>query len=153
MLKSISFLILLIAGVSCSSASKVSYEAEADREGIRAVFQARMKELRNCFYETLESNPAAEGKLILAFDLSPDGKAQNTRIENVKGRRGIEAIGPCLTARVTSWQFPKPAANEFTAVSYPLYFSENGRTNFDEPPKIPAPSATPNLGAEDSDQK
>ena len=127
------FTLALLVSAGCTSGAKSTYEPEADREGIRGVFQARMKELRNCYYETLDANPAAEGKVMINFDLGPDGKAQNTKVETVKGRRGIEAIGPCLTMRINSWQFPKPSADEPTSVSYPLFFSENGRTNFDEP--------------------
>jgi hypothetical protein len=136
-------ILFFLAG--CNSTSKASYEPMGDREGIRAVFQMRMKELRNCYYETLDANPAAEGKVVLAFDLGDDGKARNTKIESFKGRRGIEKIEPCLVMRVNSWQFPKPAPNEQTVVAYPLYFSENGRTNFDDVPS--SPSSGPPAGS------
>ncbi len=133
-------LFLLLAG--CTSSTKATYEPEADREGIRGVVQARMKELRQCYYMILDANPAAEGKVVLAWDLGPDGKAVHTRMDSFKGRRGIENIAPCLIARVNSWQFPRPSSGEATSVSYPLYFSENGKTNFDDP----TPETKPDLG-------
>jgi hypothetical protein len=147
MRKPAAFALIFLAG--CSSASKATYQPEADREGIRSVFQARMKELRTCYYETLDANPAAEGKVVLSFDLSAEGKAQNTKLESFKGRRGIEKIEPCLVMRVNSWQFPRPAPNEQTTVSYPLFFSENGRTNFDEPASKPVPKVDLNDFSED----
>ena len=81
-----------IALAGCSS--KSVYEPQADREGVRAVVQAHMKELRQCYYRTLDDHPASEGKVILVWDLSMDGRAVGGHLENVVGKRGIAPSNP-----------------------------------------------------------
>ena len=136
MLKALAFAFLALAGCS----SKSVYEPQADREGVRKVAQAHMKELRQCYYQTLDEHPASEGKIILVWDLSMDGHAVGGHIENVVGRRGIASIEPCLVMRLSSWQFPRPASGEVTTIRYPLYFSENGKTDFSDAPAAAAPA-------------
>lgn len=138
---------LAIAFLGCSSAPKVTYQPEADREGVRQTVGQHMKELRECYYQTLDTHPAAEGKVTLAWELTADGQAKGTRLESFQGRRGIEAIEPCLVMRVNSWRFPVPNPNETMQIQYPLYFSENGKMNFDDLPVQTPKGLAPNLPA------
>lgn len=145
MRKAVVLIAMVCAG--CSSAPRAAYQPEADREGVRQTVAAHMKELRDCYYQTLDTNPAAEGKVILHWQINDSGKASGTRLASFQGRRGIEKIEPCLVMRVNSWQFPRPNPNETVEIQYPLFFSENGKANFADLPVQTPNGPSPNLPA------
>lgn len=126
-LKSISKALLVLAAISVAGcASKSVYEAQADREGIRNTVKAHFAELRKCYYEALDQEPLLEGKLVLSWEVSSDGRADQVEVKEASPK--IQPVAPCVVERLKAWQFPKPTSSEVVTVErYPFFFSENGK--------------------------
>lgn len=110
---------------ACASRS-VTYEPQADREGIRQVIRRGLPSVSKCYERAIDERPGAEGKVVMNWDIGPDGRATNVTVKEAGPK--IEMIGPCLANLIGSWKFPKPNKEELHVnVSYPFIFSENGR--------------------------
>lgn len=113
-----------LAAFASGCASKTVYESQADREGIRNVVKAHLREVGKCYENELEKVGLLEGKLVLSWEINGDGRAENVTVK--QGGPKIDPVAPCVIDRLKTWQFPKPSNDEIVTVDYPFYFSENG---------------------------
>jgi hypothetical protein len=115
------FVLLSLSGC----ASKSVYEPVADREGIKLVVHEHFGELEHCYLRAIDSRPGAEGKVVMSWEIQPDGRVANAHVQEASTK--IETIGPCLVKKIGKWNFPKLSPEEVSvAVTYPFFFSENG---------------------------
>jgi hypothetical protein len=110
--------------VGCSTLKNV-YQPEADRQGIREIVRTHLPELQPCYERAIEERPGAEGKIVFEWNLGPDGKISNLVVKEADPK--IVGVIDCVSAKLRSWPFPKPENDEFVSVTYPFYFSENGK--------------------------
>lgn len=89
---------------------------------INAVVQRHRSEIRGCYDTALQRNPGLKGKVVLAFNIDPNGVVQFAKTkESTIGDAGLER---CIESRIKTWQFPKPEAPVVTEVSaYPFYLN------------------------------
>jgi pSer/pThr/pTyr-binding forkhead associated (FHA) protein len=92
------------------------------KDVINEVVQRHRSEIRACYDAALQRNPGLRGKIVVAFNIAPNGIVQTASVkENTLGDSGL---GTCIIARVKSWVFPKPEAPVVTEVSaYPFYMN------------------------------
>jgi hypothetical protein len=131
---------IFIFGCFCvsSCATKSVYEPVADREGIKLVVREHFGELEHCYLHAIDARPGAEGKVVMSWDVQPDGRVANARVQ--ESSKKMDVIGPCLISRIEKWNFPKLSEEEISVgVTYPFYFSENG--NFDTSKARPDPAS------------
>jgi hypothetical protein len=106
---------------ACATGAK----AEENRQTIRQVVKSNIKDIERCYLETIDRRPGAEGKLVAAWIIMPDGSVADARIKSKDPR--LEGIDECILQEVGSWKFAKnPNAEELDVEGYPFYFSENG---------------------------
>lgn len=116
--------LVLIAFIS-ACAHKSVYEPRADREGIKGVVRQRFHEVEACYLDAIEKRPGAEGKVVMSWEIQPDGRVASVRMSEAGAK--IDVIGPCLTDKIRNWRFPKLTSGEVAVeVNYPFFFSENG---------------------------
>jgi hypothetical protein len=118
------FGVLFGLSTGCSTLKNV-YQPEADRQGIREIVRIHLPELQPCYERAIEERPGAEGKIIFEWNLGPDGKISNLVVKEADPK--IVGVIDCVSAMLRSWPFPKPENDEFVSVTYPFYFSENGK--------------------------
>ena len=92
------------------------------KDVINAVVQRHRAEVRACYDAALQRNPNIRGKVVVAFDIQPNGIVSKAVVK--ESSVGDSALSRCITSRVKSWVFPKPEAPVVTEVSaYPFYLS------------------------------
>ncbi len=92
------------------------------KDVINEVVQRHRSEIRACYDAALQRNPGLRGKVVVAFNIAPNGIVQSANVK--ESTIGDSALGSCIIARVKSWIFPKPEAPVVTEVSaYPFYMN------------------------------
>ncbi len=92
------------------------------KDVINEVVQRHRSEIRACYDAALQRNPGLRGKVVVAFNIAPNGIVQSASVK--ESTLGDSALGNCIVARVKSWTFPKPEAPVVTEVSaYPFYLN------------------------------
>jgi hypothetical protein len=92
------------------------------KDVINEVVQRHRSEIRACYDAALQRNPGLRGKIVVAFNIAPNGIVQTASVK--ENTLGDSAMGTCIIARVKSWVFPKPEAPVVTEVSaYPFYMN------------------------------
>jgi len=98
----------------------------ADREGIKQVVHQHFHEIERCYVDIIEARPGAEGKVVMSWEIQPDGQVANVALSEANHK--IEGIGPCLVKAISAWRFPRLNSDEAAVtVNYPFFFSENGQ--------------------------
>lgn len=87
---------------------------------VGAVIHAHRAEAKFCHDSALIGRPGLEGKVQIAFTISPGGRVKTTHIEeSTMNESSMEA---CVTDALKKWQFPKPKGGVEVSVTYPFYF-------------------------------
>jgi hypothetical protein len=96
-----------------------------DRDSIRKVVFSHVREVQKCYMDTIMRRPGAEGKVVAGWTILADGKAADAKI--LSEDKKLQGIDDCLTLEIGKWVFTKPASPRGVDVTYPFFFSENGR--------------------------
>src|SRR5438045_409816 len=83
---------------------------------IGAYIRAHMTGIDECYGHRLNVNGHLRGKLILRFDIAPEGEVDNVTVEGMSDRPLLD----CVLEQAHGWRFEKPAAT--LRVAYPLSF-------------------------------
>jgi len=95
------------------------------RELIREVIRRRIAQVRFCYEQALQSNPALAGRVRVEFLIAPDGRVRSARV--AEGTTlDDSSLTDCLVARVGSWEFPQPKGGGSVKVTYPFVFKPVG---------------------------
>jgi hypothetical protein len=113
---------LILTMVGC--ASKPSAPS-VDRDTIRKVVYSNFRDIQKCYMDTIERRPGAEGKLVAGWAILPDGKTGEAKI--LSADRKLDGIDECILTEIGTWVFARPAGGQAIDVTYPFYFSENGK--------------------------
>jgi TonB family protein len=102
-----------------------SVEEGLTKEEVDSVVQTHMREVRECHQSAPMAGLLSEGKLEIAFLITPSGRVQDPRVaeSSVQNPR----LENCVIQKMKSWQFPKPLGNVSVKVSYPFFFRVLGR--------------------------
>ncbi len=93
-----------------------------DKEGIGAAIHEKMPEIRECADAWLRQNPKLEGRMLVAFDITPDdaGTGEVTRIELVDGGVGQPFMEGCILNAFQDIRFVEPPGGGKVRVRYPI---------------------------------
>jgi pSer/pThr/pTyr-binding forkhead associated (FHA) protein/outer membrane biosynthesis protein TonB len=92
------------------------------KDVIHGVVSRHRSEIRACYDAALQRSPGLKGKVVVFFNISPEGVVQSAGVkESTLNDSGLHG---CIVARVKSWQFPRPEAPVMTEVSaYPFFMN------------------------------
>ncbi|MFO7565546.1 MAG: AgmX/PglI C-terminal domain-containing protein [Enhygromyxa sp.] len=91
------------------------------RDEIRMVVRAKLPQIRSCFEAGLASDPQLRGRVLLRFEIGPEGKAAKVEVE--EDQLGQDSVTACLLEQLRSWQFPRPRDGRSIVILYPFSFS------------------------------
>jgi hypothetical protein len=92
------------------------------KDVINAVVQRHRSEIRACYDAALQRNPNLRGKVVIAFNIQPNGVVSYAAVK--ESSLGDSGLDNCIVSRVKSWGFPKPEAPVVTEVTaFPFYLS------------------------------
>jgi TonB family protein len=86
-----------------------------------ARFIQRMKaSIQRCYEKELKRDPSLKGRVLVRFNLKPDGRAGNVEVEESTLRS--DGVSSCIITTIRGWKFPFQPSDE-VPVSYPFIFS------------------------------
>lgn len=94
-----------------------------DREAVRRVIRAGLREIRGCYERELNKKSKAErleGKVIIEWTIADQGRALNAKVKS--STLGNRAVENCVRDRLATWKFPDPPPGTVAEVNYPFYF-------------------------------
>ncbi|GMU08783.1 AgmX/PglI C-terminal domain-containing protein [Corallococcus caeni] len=86
-----------------------------------ARFIQRMKaSIQRCYEKELKRDPTLKGRVMVRFNLKPDGRAGNVEVDESTLRS--EGVSSCIITTIRGWKFPFQPSDD-VPVSYPFIFS------------------------------
>lgn len=91
-----------------------------DKEAIRRVVQANLRQIKACYEKGLNREPGLYGKIVIQWTIGPGGHVLEAGIKSTT--MNSSEVENCSVARLRTWKFPEPPAGEVAVVSYPFVF-------------------------------
>lgn len=103
------------------SDDEADFIGSIDREAIRRVVLAHIREVRACYESQLNRQPDLEGKIVLQWAIGERGIVSRARVK--RSAMQSPPVERCLIARLRTWRFPEPPEGMLAEVSYPFLFA------------------------------
>jgi TonB family protein len=91
-----------------------------DKEAIRRVVHANLKQIKACYDKGLNKDPGLYGKITIQWTIGPGGRVLEAGVKS--STMNNSEVENCAVSRLRTWKFPEPPANEVAVVSYPFVF-------------------------------
>lgn len=99
-------------------------EGQLDREIIERVIRQHRREIRSCYEQELQRNPALEGRIVVSFVIDPTGQVARANVGTTTMNN--KTVEECISLRVRRWRFPEPKGGGLVRVNYPFTFVAGG---------------------------
>lgn len=90
-----------------------------ERDVVRRVIYLHIKQIRNCYQQALFKNPKLAGRLVVRFDVAPQGKVESLLV--TESNLTVE-MQSCIAETIRTWEFPDSESEESVSVVYPFTF-------------------------------
>lgn len=100
-----------------------NFAGTIDREAVRRVIRANLKEIRGCYERELNKmgkNQKLEGKVVIKWTIVEHGRAVRASVDS--STLDNRAVENCVRDRLSTWRFPDPPPGTEAEVHYPFYF-------------------------------
>ncbi|MDP2271487.1 MAG: TonB family protein [Archangium sp.] len=95
-----------------------------DKDVIMKVIKRHQNEIKFCYEQELQKNPALGGKVAVAWTIDPAGGVSEANVsESSIGNANVES---CIVQRIRRWKFPEPAGGGVVNVTFPWIFKAAG---------------------------
>lgn len=95
-----------------------------DKDVIMKVIKRHQNEIKFCYEQELQKNPALAGKVAVAWTIDPSGGVSEATIsESSISNANVES---CVTQRIRRWKFPEPQGGGVVNVTFPWIFKAAG---------------------------
>lgn len=95
-----------------------------DKEIIRRVIKEHIAQIRYCYEKELVRSPGLFGKVATSFTIGGDGHVQSASVTESTLKN--DEVERCITAKIRTWEFPKPKGGGVVIVKYPFIFKTTG---------------------------
>jgi hypothetical protein len=120
---------LALTGSTGVSAIPLGAEATVakglDRDQIAAVINRNQGQIRFCYEQGLQSDPALNGRVAVDFTIGGNGLVKEAAIESSTLK--AKTVEECILMRLKSWKFPLPDGGVDVKVSYPFTLRRSGQ--------------------------
>ncbi len=95
-----------------------------DKDVIMKVIKRHQNEIKFCYEQELQKNPALGGKVAVAWTIDPAGAVSEANVsESSIGNANVES---CIVQRIRRWKFPEPSGGGVVNVTFPWIFKAAG---------------------------
>ncbi len=95
-----------------------------DKDVIMKVIKRHQNEIKFCYEQELQKNPALAGKVAVAWTIDATGGVSEANIsESSIGNANVES---CIEQRIRRWKFPEPQGGGVVNVTFPWIFKAAG---------------------------
>jgi hypothetical protein len=109
-------------GVEVSAPGAGEFVGTIDREAVRRVIRSKLDLVRNCYERELRGKPNLGGKVLIAWRIVADGKADTVKIKSSDLNDSL--VENCIVQEFYSWRFPEPPGGAVADVVFPLVFQK-----------------------------
>lgn len=97
-----------------------------DKDLIAAVINRNLGQVRFCYEQGLQGDPALAGRVAVGFTIGGNGTVKIADVENTS--LNSKLVEDCILLRLKTWKFPLPEGGVDVKVSYPFVLrrSSNG---------------------------
>jgi hypothetical protein len=100
-------------------------EGGLDRDLIAEVVARNMGQIRFCYEQGLQGEPALNGRVAVNWSIDGNGQVKTAGIENTTVNSKL--VEDCILSRVRSWKFPLPKGGATVKVTYPFVLRRVGQ--------------------------
>ncbi len=106
---------------------KVTVVGGLERDEIMKVIRRHESEIKFCYEQELQKQPALSGKVSVAWTIDAAGAVPEANVS--ESSIGSAAVEKCMTDRIRRWKFPEPRGGGTVDVTFPWNFKPAGDTN------------------------
>lgn len=99
-------------------------EGGLDRDLIAEVVNRNMGQIRFCYEQGLQGDPALAGRVAIGWVIGGNGQVRTASIEN--STLNSKLVEDCILLRLRTWKFPLPNGGSDVKVSYPFVLQRTG---------------------------
>lgn len=97
-----------------------SVEEEQYTQEVERYIQSKLKQVRLCYQQAVQSNPNLAGQVVYQWVITPTGKAVSVKVTSTT--LNSKAVEQCIKSRISKWRFPSPRGGGTFTVKYPFIF-------------------------------
>ena len=98
-----------------------SFDEYPTKLDIGAVVRSNIGDVRDCYDDALEHDPAAAGRVDIRFTVEPSGNVSLAEV--IESDLDDPFLGSCIAGKSMTWRFPASERKAPVAVSYPFVLS------------------------------
>jgi hypothetical protein len=99
------------------------------KEDIIQIIDKNMEDAEFCIAEAERKDPKAKGKIVINFEVEPDGKISDASVLNEKSSYKNNTASECLIGKIKSWRFPVLHNDDSLEIKFPFAFGEGSALN------------------------
>ena len=100
-------------------------EGGLDRDLIADVINRNMGQVRFCYEQGLQGDPALAGRVAIGFTIGGNGIVRTAGVESTT--LNSKLVEECIVMRLRSWKFPLPSGGVDVKVSFPFVLRRAGQ--------------------------
>lgn len=100
-------------------------EGGLDRDLIADVINRNMGQVRFCYEQGLQGDPALGGRVAIGFTIGSSGQVKTAGVESTTVNSKL--VEDCIVMRLRSWKFPLPEGGVDVKVSFPFVLRRSGQ--------------------------
>lgn len=100
-------------------------EGGLDRDLIADVVNRNMGQVRFCYEQGLQGDPALAGRVAIAWTIGASGQVKMANVESTT--LNSKLVEECIVMRLRSWKFPLPSGGVDVKVSFPFVLRRAGQ--------------------------
>ncbi len=116
---------LIIATAFLLSAKTFGFEADQQKELIKAAISAHSDQIRMCYRDNEKKLKGVKGKMVIDFEINDQGALTKSGINEKKSILKNEILMDCISEKAKAWVFPAAPKGQVLSISYPFVFKKN----------------------------
>lgn len=100
-------------------------EGGLDRDLIADVVNRNMGQIRFCYEQGLQGDPALAGRVAIGWTIGSNGQVKTAQVENTS--LNSKLVEDCILLRLRTWKFPLPQGGSDVKVSFPFVLRRTGQ--------------------------
>jgi len=99
------------------------------KEEIIEIITKNGEDADHCIAEAERKDPNAKGKIVISFEVEPDGQISEAHVVSDKSSYKSDSAAQCLIAKIKQWRFPVLHNDDSLEIKFPFTFGEVEETS------------------------
>lgn len=110
--------------------------APLSREEIIEIIEGNSEDIDSCILSAERNDPGAKGKILINFEVEPDGKISDASHLSEKSTYKNETVAQCLISKIKSWRFPVLHNEDALEIKFPFTLGSESSTEESKSPTL-----------------